>query len=134
VSTIPGTQYRIHISGIDEFLATRLAETERGAICFNISGADSTGSITLSEIDTPHGSAKGDGVDFELSTCECRGLDTWDIEDYLGKPVYTSSAYEFFDFVLGYLSSFDFLVEFSGNAWKILVINPAGLKRVLDAF
>lgn len=49
------------------------------------------------------------------------------IEDYLDKPVYTSSAYELFDFVLGYLFSFDCLVEFTGNAWKVRVLNPVSL-------
>jgi hypothetical protein len=126
VNTNPGTQY-IHITGIDEFLAARLVERGGGAIRFGVSGADSSGNIALAEVDAPCECREGEGIDFELSTCECRGLDTADIKDYLDKPVYTSSAYEFFDFVLGYLTSFDCLVEFKGNSWKVWVYNPVRL-------
>jgi hypothetical protein len=112
------------MSEIDEFLAERLAEWGKGAVCLNVSGADSSGNIIVSEADAPLESADTDGVDFELSTCECRGLDPADMEDYLGKPVFTSSAYEFLDFVLGYLTSFDCLVEFTGKAWEMSVYNP----------
>jgi len=125
VSTVRDNLFTIHISGIDEFLAARLVEREEVPLSFAVSGADSEGNITLISLDAPaENSASGEGVDFELFTCECRGLDTADIKDYLERPVYTSSAYEFFDFILGSLSSFECFIEFTGNAWSIRVMNP----------
>ncbi len=114
----------IHVSGIDEFLAARLAEGRSGPLSFSVSGGGPDGDIALASIDTPVTPFWGEGVDFELSACECRGLDADDVGVYIGRPVYTSSAYEFFDFMLGYFSSFDCVIEFTGNAWSIGVVNP----------
>lgn len=123
MSLVRDNLFTIHITGIDEFLATRLIEGEK-PLSFTVSGTDSEGNITLAELDTPaEDHPSREGVDFELFTCECRGLDTADIKDYLERPVYTSSAYELFDFLLGYLSSFDCFIEFTGNAWRIRVVN-----------
>jgi len=51
-----------------------------------------------------------------------RGLEGIEVSDFLKKPVFTSSAYEFFDFLLMSLDSLECLVDFSGNAWKIKVL------------
>ena len=127
MSTVRDNLFTIHITGIDDFLAARLVQGER-PLSFTVSGADSEGNITLISLDTPaEDHLSGEGVDFELFTCECRGLDTADIKDYLQRPVYTSSAYEFFDFALGSLSSFDCFIEFTGNAWRVRVQNPKSL-------
>ncbi|MGH7849148.1 MAG: hypothetical protein ACREOP_02510 [Thermodesulfobacteriota bacterium] len=113
----------IHVSDIDEFLAARFLEGGGGPLSFSVRREGRDGGIFVSGTDTAPGPGGGEGVDFELSTCECRGLDPDDVAVYIGRPVYTSSAYEFFDFILGYLSSFDCLVEFTGNAWSIRVVN-----------
>jgi hypothetical protein len=113
----------IHVSDIDEFLAARFLEGGGGPLSFSVRREGRDGGIFVSGTDTAPGTGGGEGVDFELSTCECRGLDPDDVGVYIGRPVYTSSAYEFFDFILGYLSSFDCLVEFTGNAWSIRVVN-----------
>ena len=116
-------RFVIHVSIIDEFLAARFLEGGGGPISFSVRREGRDGGISFSRTVTAPEPGGGEGVDFELSTCECRGLDPDDAGVYIGRPVYTSSAYEFFDFMLGYLSSFDCLIEFTGNAWSIRVVN-----------
>ena len=118
------SRFVIHVSLIDEFLAARLLEGHSGPLAFSVSVEGSDGNISLAVRDALINTARGEGVDFELSSCECRGLDAEDVGVYLNGPVYTSSAYEFFDFILGYFSSFDCFIEFTGNAWSIVVLNP----------
>ena len=116
----------IHISRIDEFLASGLLETGALPLAFRVSGADEEGSITLEPIEARPVSQGGEGVDFELSSCECGGLGRDDAGMYVGRPVFTSSAFEFFDFILGYYSAFDCYIEFTGNAWSMTVENAVG--------
>ena len=109
---------RIYISEIDEYLARgfialdgkviELSITKNGEACFVI--------VSCKKSDSQ---LTGDGIDFELSSCECSSLELTDVKDYLGKAVHTSSALEFFDFALGYFSSLNCTVQFTGNAWKI---------------
>ena len=72
----------------------------------------------------PRGPAEGRGSISSSQPASAGGSIPEDVGVYIGRPVYTSSAYEFFDFILGYLSSFDCLIEFTGNAWCIRVVNP----------
>lgn len=116
-------RFVIHVSIVDEFLAARFLEGGGGPLSFSVRQEDPDGSISFSQAETAPGPGGGEGVDFELSSCECRGLDPEDVSLYIGRPVYTSSACEFFDFILGYLSSFDCFIEFTGNAWSIRVVN-----------
>jgi hypothetical protein len=113
----------IHISRIDEFLASRFLDADGGPLAFSVSGRGEEGDISLTPIVPDAAHVNGEGVDFELSACECGGLDTEEAGMYIGKPVYTSSACELFDFLLGHLASFDCSVEFTGNAWRIRVEN-----------
>ena len=60
-------------------------------------------------------------VDFELCAFECSGVASADLEEYLGVPVHTSSALEFFDYVLSQRSEVVCGVGFAGNSWIIVV-------------
>ncbi len=113
----------IHVSLIDEFLAARLVECGVAPLSFSVRRVGHEGSISIAACATVLKPGAGEGVDFELSPCECRGLDPEDPAVYLGRPVYTGSAYELFDFMLGYFSSFDCFIEFTGNAWRVSVEN-----------
>ena len=117
---------RIRVSDIDEFLAGRLIESGVRPLAFSVRDADSgEGAIELREIGTPEGLPEAGGIDFELSSCECGGLGQDDPGMYIGRPVYASSAYELFDYLLGHYSSFDCYIEFTGNAWSVRIQNTA---------
>ena len=60
-------------------------------------------------------------VDFELCAFECSGVSAENLEEYLGVPVHTSSALEFFDYVFSRKSEVVCSVDFSGNSWIITV-------------
>ena len=60
-------------------------------------------------------------VDFELCAFECSGVASEDIEEYLGVPVHTSSALEFFDYVFSRKPEAACGVDFAGNSWIIAV-------------
>lgn len=114
---------RIHISLIDEFIAARFIEAGGLPLAFRVSGADEEGTILLEAIEARSGPPEQEGIDFELSACECGGLGHDDAGIYTGRPVFTSSAYEFLDFILSHYRSFDCHIEFTGNAWCVRVEN-----------
>ncbi len=60
-------------------------------------------------------------VDFELCAFECSGVSAENLEGYLGVPVHTSSALEFFDYVFSQRSKVACGVDFAGNSWIIAV-------------
>jgi len=113
----------IHLSDLDEFLAFELLEQPL-PIALAISKKDSQGNITIlsgknnSVIDEK-------GIDFELSPSEYQSLDSVNISDFTNQTVYTSSAYEFFDFILMYCSELQCIADFYGNSWRIRIINFA---------
>lgn len=113
----------IHISEIDAYLASRLVDGGETTFGLHINKAGDSVTLSVWESDTEQAIGIG-SVDFELSSCECSSLEQADLEEYLKKPVITSSAYELFDFLLGRFSCFDCLVEFTGNAWKIRILDP----------
>ncbi|MEQ9618804.1 MAG: hypothetical protein RIG61_06490 [Deltaproteobacteria bacterium] len=120
-----GAIKEIHISEIDAFLAERLIEAGGGALGFNVSKKDSQGNISIESLGKAEGSPGEESVDFELSPGESLNPEEADVGHYTGRPVDTSSAYEFFDFLLANLSSFDCIAEFTGNAWRIKIEDPA---------
>jgi hypothetical protein len=113
----------IHVSQIDEFLAERLLESGGSSLAISVRNEGRDGRMSLAAVEVKYAHAGGEGVDFELSACECGGLYAEDIGIYLGRPVYTSSAHELFDFLLAHLASFDCFIEFTGNAWSVTVVN-----------
>ncbi len=111
----------IHIADIDEKAASLLLESGQGVIGLKISLADDEGNILISAFDPGTGVIPGEGVDFDLSPCECAGLEDGGASTFLSTPVHASSAREFFDLMLSGYTALECLVSFTGNAWKILV-------------
>ncbi|HML95612.1 MAG TPA: hypothetical protein PKC29_09315 [Thermodesulfobacteriota bacterium] len=110
----------IHIADIDEKAASLLLESGRAVIGIRISLADDEGNISVSGFDPGTDTIPGVGVDFDLSPCECAGLEDGGAGLFLSTPVHTSSAREFFDLMLSGYPALECLVSFTGNAWKIL--------------
>lgn len=111
----------LHIADIDEKAASLLLGSGRGVIGLRISLADDEGNISVSGFDPGADAIPGEGVDFDLSPCECAGLEDGGAGLFLSSPVHTSSAREFFDLMLSGYPALECLVSFTGNAWKILV-------------
>ncbi len=111
----------LHISDIDEKAASLLLESGRGVIGLKISLADDEGNVLVSAFDPGADTIPGEGVDFDLSPCECAGLDDSGASMLLSVPVHASSAREFFDLMLSGCPALECLVSFTGNAWKIVV-------------
>ena len=111
----------IHLSELDEFLAFKLLDTESTQLSFTVSKYDSQGYVTIRQGEATDMIGDG-GIDFELSPSEYMSLDSIEIEDFTKQTVYTSSAYEFFDFILMYFSHLDCILDFSGNSWRIKIL------------
>lgn len=115
-----GTQVQmiqIPIGEIDEYLAERFLESSN-PVRFSASLEKTEGLLEIVEID-PADADFGKGIDFELSTCECMGLEDLDLSELSGITVYTSSAYEFFEYYLDFRDSIKCTVKFSENTWMI---------------
>lgn len=114
-------EHEIHISELNEFLALKFLDNVTIPIRFSVFKKDTQGNIIIQQKDNELEIEEG-GIDFELSTSEYQSLDSINVTDFTNKTVYTSSAYEFFDFILMYYSRFEFLSEFNGSAWKIRIL------------
>lgn len=112
---------KIHLSDLDEFLAATIFEAEETPIRLAVYRNGDQGYISTVLLSSKEAMEEG-VIDFELSPCEHGGLDSMEISYFLKKPVFTSSAYEFFDFVFVFLDSFECLVDFTGNGWKIKIL------------
>jgi len=111
---------KIHISNLDDFLASALLECQEKPIKLSIHKEGVEGNISVNLLKSEE-DMEGDGIDFELSPCECIDFDNMEISDFLYKPVFSSSAYEFFDFIFMFFRSIECLVDFTGDAWKIKI-------------
>ena len=89
---------KIHISNLDEFLASALLEYQEKPIKLSIHKEGIEGYVSVNLLKSGE-DMEEDGIDFELSPCECIDFDNLEISDFLYKSVYTSSAYEFFEFI-----------------------------------
>ena len=118
---ISGNEQKIHISEIDEFLARSLASGQMRAFRLALSKNGDQGYLkaVIAEIDE---FIDDDGVDFELSSGENRDLEEFDISDFVTKALYTSSAYELFDYIFTYFHSIECVVDFKENAWLVKVV------------
>lgn len=113
----------IHISEIDEYLAARILQESGAPLGLSVEKCGDEGFITL----TPTGDKESLGkeaIDFELSSSEYLNLDDREIGDLLKSPLITSSAHELFDFLLLRFTTFNCLLEFTGNAWKVKIKEP----------
>lgn len=114
-------EQRIHISEIDEFLARSLGDHHVKPFKLGLSKNGEQGYLKA-YIEENDELIEDDGVDFELSPIENRNLEDLDISDFIMKPVYTSSAYELFDYIFTYFHSLECLVGFKENAWLVKVV------------
>lgn len=111
---------QFHISNIDDIFAKIFVEAPFPHK-MKMSFEKASGHVSILDINS-NKQKLGEGIDFELSTAECCGLNSMQLSDYLGKTVHTSSAHEFFDFVFAYCSEVEFDMEFKEGSW-VLKIN-----------
>lgn len=83
--------------------------------------APETSLVSASFSSKPTAVDREGAVDFELCAFECSGVSAENLEEYLGVPVHTSSALEFFDYVFSRRSKVACGVDFAGNSWIIVV-------------
>ncbi len=121
MSAESGEKRKIHLSELDEYLASRVLDQESSPVCLSVSKDDSQGNVSITEIQTEDKIEEG-GIDFELSPSEYQTLDSVNVSDFTKSTVYTSSAYEFFDFILMYFSDVEFLLDFNGSSWRIKIL------------
>jgi len=115
-------EHEIHISDLDEFLALKFLDDVTRPMRFSVLRKDTQGNIIIQQKDNDQKLKEG-GIDFELSPSEYQSLDSINVTDFINKTVYTSSAYEFLDFILMYYFQFEFLTEFNGSSWQIRILN-----------
>ena len=115
-------EHEIHISDLDEFLALKFLDDVTRPMRFSVFRKDTQGNIIIQQKDNDQKLKEG-GIDFELSPSEYQSLDSINVTDFKNKTVYTSSAYEFLDFILMYYLQFEFLTEFNGSSWQIRILN-----------
>lgn len=124
----------IDISEIDLYFANIVQEIAKqgGSTCFSaritLSPREGTASIhEVSPYDISSGAVtNSDGIDFDLSPSCCAEIDNVNLDDYINKPLVTSSAYELFEFLGNFCTSLSCLVEFTGSAWRITVRETRG--------
>ncbi len=112
----------LHLNDLDEFLAASILDAQETPIKLEVCKKGDQGHFSIAALSSGENIGEG-GIDYELSSCECGGIESREIVDFLNKPVFTSSAHEFFDFVFMFLESFKCLVDFSGNGWRIKIID-----------
>ena len=117
----PQVETKIHLINLDEFLASTFVEGKEKPVKLAIHKEGTEGHISVLIL-TAKEDMEEDGIDFELSPCECIDFDSMEISDFLKKPIFTSSAYELFDFVFMFLDSLECLVDFTGDAWKVKIL------------
>lgn len=111
----------IHLSELDEYLASKLLDSNN-ALRFSMSKVDLQGYINIRQ-DKNDAVIEEGGIDFELSPSEYQSLDSINILDFTNQTIYTSSAYEFFDFMLMYFSRLEYLLDFYNSSWRIRILN-----------
>jgi hypothetical protein len=114
-------EQRIHISEIDEFLARSLATGQLKPFRLALTKNGDQGYLKAFRADSDE-LIEDDGIDFELSPGENKDLDEFDIRDFVMKAVYTSSAYELFDYIFEYFHSIECVVDFKENSWLVKVV------------
>ena len=114
-------EQRIHISEIDEFLARSMAAGQMRPFKLAMSKNGDQGYLKAFIAENEE-FVEDDGVDFELSSGENKDLDDFEISDLVMKAVYTSSAYELFDYIFTYFNSIECVVDFKENAWLVKVV------------
>jgi len=109
---------KLHISDIDEYLAGLISREIKCPMKLRVKLYGNEGFIKAAVLESTD-KMKDGGVDFELSPDESYDLNRIEITDLLSKTVYTSSAYELFDFLFMNFDWFECLVEFKENTWRV---------------
>lgn len=115
---ITSKERRIHLSEIDEFLASCLAQAQMKPFRLSLSKNGDQGYLMAASAEN-NDFIEDDGVDFELSSGENKDPDEFDIRDFVTKAFFTSSAYELFDYIFTYFNSIECVVDFKENAWLV---------------
>ena len=112
---------KLHISELDDYLA-KLYFEKNCTIRLVIGDYELDGNFNLfTEIsDTV---IKEEALDFELSACECSGLEITHFDEIKKSPIITSSAYDFFDYILSDHKEIECLISFKDSSWLIKIIN-----------
>lgn len=108
---------RVKIIEIDEFLAEKIIEG-KGTFRLSLVREGDNGVLQVKYISFEDAEF-GEGMDFELSTSECRGPEETDLHLFSGKTLYTSSAYEFLEYYFSHESCLNCYVKFENNSWVI---------------
>ena len=111
----------IHLSELDEYLAFKFLDRQ-AALRFGVSKNDLQGYISI-EQENSEIEIEESGIDFDLSPSEYQSLDSINISDFTNQTIYTSSAYEFFAFMLMYFSNLEFVLDFKGSSWRVRIIS-----------
>lgn len=122
MNDIIGIEEKIHLSELDEYLASKLLSDSTTPLRFSVARDDFQGNIRIQQRTNDTQIGEG-GIDFELSPSEYQSLDSMNISDITKQTIYTSSAYEFFDFILMYLSDLDLILDFKGSSWRIRILS-----------
>lgn len=109
----------IHLSNIDEFLAEKYLEYG-STFKVELSGINYDGFLRVKDSFT-NKKLTGEAVDFELSASECHGLSDTELIELIKQPVYTSSAYEFFDSFFQLQREAKCLINLVGGSWLISI-------------
>lgn len=121
MNPVNGEAQKIHLTELDEFLASRLLDSNT-ALKFSVTKEDLQGHISIQQKQNEMRIEEG-GIDFELSPSEYQSLDEVNISEFTSQTIYTSSAYEFFDFILMYFSSLEYILDFNNSSWRIRIIS-----------
>lgn len=109
-----------YLDSIDEVFA-EIFHLFGGGFCVRMEIATETSLVSASFSPRITAIDQEGTVDFELCAFECSGVSAENLEEYLGVPVHTSSALEFFDYVFPQRTKIDCHVDFAGNSWVIVL-------------
>lgn len=109
---------QFYLDSIDEVFA-EIFYLFGGGFDVRMEVASETSLVSASFSPLPTAVDRERAVDFELCAFECSGVSAENLEEYLGVPVHTSSALEFFDYVFSQKPEIACGVDFAGNSWII---------------
>ena len=109
--------HEIHLTELNEILAENFLEYNSN---FEVELKDlsTEGSIKFSSRISDQ-QFKNDNIDFDLSGCECSGLEVQDYTEFINKVIYTASPYELAEFLFMSLSYIKILVCLKEGSWAI---------------
>lgn len=112
---------KIHLTEIDEVLGEYFINRQKPFELL-VEDYSDDGFITtaLKESDR---SFSGATIDFDLSDSECAGLYDRDIDSYIGKEIYTGSAYEFLEYLCHCTSNINLLVSLREGSWVFQILD-----------